>query len=163
MTTAIEPYTLLRAALALFEKSPVDLNPEQLARVETQARNEFTLESRVLSSLESAAVIVPDKELNLAFAQVRGRFETQDQFEAVLAANSLTVEALQSALFRQCKVTEVGFHLIQCLKISHAQTMSLKTATPKIRQLMEERQRQICQKTWLASLPKVSESHDQRN
>ncbi len=59
--------------------------------------------------------------------------------------------------------TEVGFHLIQCLKISHAETMSLKTATPKIRAVMQERQRQIYQKEWLASLPKVSESHDQRN
>jgi peptidyl-prolyl cis-trans isomerase C len=286
MTTAIEPYTLLRAALALFEKSTSQLSPEELTRAEIQAKNEFALETRVLNALEAAAVIVPDKELELAFAEIRGRFENEADFESLLTLNALTIETLKAALFRQCKVnavlervsarepaisdveiglyyhshpekfycpeqrsarhilisinpdfpenirenalqrieeiaikikskpkkfadlalknsecptafnggelgfviagklfpeldealfalkeneisgvveTEVGFHLIQCLKITHAQTMSLKKATPKIRQLMQERQKRVCQKAWLANLPKMSESHDQRN
>jgi len=49
--------------------------------------------------------------------------------------------------------TEIGFHLIQCQKIIHAETVSLKKATPKIKQLMQERSRRNCQRTWLASLP----------
>lgn len=49
--------------------------------------------------------------------------------------------------------TEIGFHLIQCDKIIPAQTLSLKKATPKIRQLMQERSRRNCQRTWLAGLP----------
>jgi parvulin-like peptidyl-prolyl isomerase len=49
--------------------------------------------------------------------------------------------------------TEIGFHLIQCLKIMPAETLSLKKATPKIKQLMQERYRRNCQRTWLASLP----------
>jgi peptidyl-prolyl cis-trans isomerase C len=286
MTTAIEPYTLLRAALALFEKPPAELSPEELSRSETQARNEFTLETRVLNSPEAAAVIVPDKELNFAFAEIRKRFENDTAFENALVANGLTVETLKSALVRECKVnavlervathapaindveielyyhshpekfycpeqraarhilisinpdfpentreialqrmekiaqklktkpkkfsdlalknsecptafnggelgsviagkihpeldvalfalkeneisgiveTEAGFHLIQCLKIIRPETMSLKTAAPKIRSAMQERQKQIYQKEWLASLPKVSESHDKRN
>ncbi len=277
MTTAIEPYTLLRAALALFEKSTSQLSPEELNRVQAQAKNEFTLETRVLNSPEAAAVIVPDKEVELAFAEIRGRFENEADFENLLTMNALTIETLKAALFRQCKVntilervsknlpevsdveiglyyhshpekfycpeqraarhilisvnpdfpentpemalkriteiaeklkrkpkkfadlalknsecptafnggelgsvvagklypeldvalfalkeneisgvgeTEIGFHLIQCTKISHAETMSLKKATPKIRQLMQERQRRICQKEWLANLPK---------
>lgn len=52
--------------------------------------------------------------------------------------------------------TEVGFHLIQCLKIVPAETLSLKKATPKIKQLMQERYRRNCQRSWLASLPKSS-------
>lgn len=277
MTTAIEPYTLLRAALALFEKSTSQLSPEELTRVQAQAKNEFALETRVLNSPEAAAVIVPDKEVELAFAEIRGRFDNEADFENLLTMNALTVETLKAALFRQCKVsavlervsshspavsdveiglyyhshpekfhcpqqraarhilisinpeypentrenalkrleeiaeklkrkpqkfadlamknsecptafnggelgtviagklypeldaalfslkeneisgvieTEIGFHLIQCTKISHAETMSLKKATPKIRQLMQERQRRICQKEWLANLPK---------
>lgn len=51
--------------------------------------------------------------------------------------------------------TEIGFHLIQCLKIIHAETLSLKKATPKIKELMQERYRRNCQRTWLASLPTV--------
>lgn len=49
--------------------------------------------------------------------------------------------------------TEIGFHLIQCQKIIPAETLSLKKATPKIKQLMEDRYRRKCQRTWLASLP----------
>jgi nitrogen fixation protein NifM len=51
--------------------------------------------------------------------------------------------------------TEIGFHLIQCQKIVHAETLSLKKATPKIKQLMQDRYRRNCQRTWLASLPVV--------
>lgn len=51
--------------------------------------------------------------------------------------------------------TEVGFHLIQCTKIIRAETMSLKNATPKIKQIMQERSRRSCQRSWLASLPVV--------
>lgn len=51
--------------------------------------------------------------------------------------------------------TEIGFHLIHCQKIIHAETVSLKKATPKIRQLMQDRYRRTCQRTWLASLPVV--------
>ena len=51
--------------------------------------------------------------------------------------------------------SEIGFHLIQCLKIIPAENISLKNATPKIKQLMQERYRRNCQRTWLASLPLV--------
>jgi hypothetical protein len=43
--------------------------------------------------------------------------------------------------------------LIQCQKIIPAETVSLKNATPKIKQLMQDRFRRNCQRTWLASLP----------
>ena len=107
MTTAIEPYTLLRAALALFEKSTSQLSTEELTRVQAQAQNEFTLETRVLNSPEAAAVIVPDKEVDLAFAEIRGRFENEADFENLLTMNALTVETLKAALFRQCKVNTI--------------------------------------------------------
>ena len=48
--------------------------------------------------------------------------------------------------------TEVGFHIVRCDKIHNSKTISLKQARPKIRQLMQERSRRNCQKSWLASL-----------
>lgn len=275
---AIEPYTLLRAALSLFEKPPAELEPLQLQRVEVQAGNEYDIETRVLHSPEAAGVVIPDNELEHAFAEVRGRFDDEQAFEAALQANALTVDSLQAALLRQCKVvavlervaarapqvsevdigifyhshmekfhrpeqrlarhilisinsdyqensrdnalqrikaiaetlkrkpgkfadlalknsecptalnggelgavvagklypeldaalfmlkeneisdvveTEIGFHLIQCMKIVHAEMLSLKRATPKIRSVMQDRYRQTCQRIWLASLPVV--------
>lgn len=275
----IEPYTLLRAALSLFQKPPAELEDGQLRHAQRQAVNEYEIETRVLNSAEAAGVIITDHELRSAFAEVRGRFESDDAFISALASHHLSEESLKRALSRQCKVnavlervaarspkvnevevgifyhmhpekfripeqriarhilisinpdypentrelarqridslaeilkhkphkftdlalknsecptalnggalgtivkgklypeldatlfalneneistvveTEIGFHLIQCQKIMRAETLSLKKATPKIRQLIQERYRRNCQRTWLASLPTVN-------
>jgi peptidyl-prolyl cis-trans isomerase C len=75
---------------------------------------------------------------------------------------------LDAALFKQRETeisapveTELGFHLIQCLKIHRAETLSLEKAAPKIRKIMLERSRRICQRAWLATLPDTtSTGHD---
>lgn len=272
----IEPYTLLRAALTLFKKPPVELDETQLKQAQRQARNEFDIETRVLNSSEAACVIVSEQELAMAFAEVRERFADEEAFYNALSANRLSDDSLKAALARQCKVnailervaarapkvseveigifyhshpdkfhvperrtarhilisinpdypentrenarrrieelaevlkrkphkfaslalknsecptafnggelgtvvagklypeleaalfalkenaispvveTEIGFHLIQCEKILHAETLSLKKATPKIKQIMQDRYRRNCQRAWLASLP----------
>jgi nitrogen fixation protein NifM len=276
----IEPYTLLRAALSLFQKSPADLESEQLRQVQRQARNEYAIETQVINSAEAASVIVTDQELELAITEVRGRFADEASFASAMASNHLNTDTLRAALARQCKVnavleriaarspkvnevevgifyhshpekfhrpeqrqarhilisinpdfpenerenanlrlqeiaqllkrkphkfadlalkhsecptalnggtlgnivagklypeldkalfslkeneisevveTEMGFHLIQCQKIMPAETLSLKKATPNIRKLMQERYRRNCQRTWLASLPKLTD------
>jgi len=275
----IEPYTLLRASLALFQKPPGELDSEQLHKVQIQARNEFSIETRVLSTLEASSVIISEYEMERALSEVRQRFESEQEFEDHLTAQSMTLESIKAALFRQCKVdavmekiasrtpkisevevgifyhshrekfnlperrharhilisinpdypentrekgleriqaiaetlkrkphkfadlalknsecptamnggnlgeiipgklfpeldealfkmreneiskpveTEIGYHLIQCLKIQRAETLSLQKATPKIRQIIQERYRRIYQRSWLASLPEVS-------
>ncbi len=272
----IEPYTLLRASLALFKKPPAELADQQLRQVAVQAKNEYEIESRVLNSSEAACVIITEQELAQAFAEVRNRFDSDEEFAVVLDANRLSEDSLKAALYRQCKVsavmesvasrspkvneveigifyhshpekfhvpeqrlarhilisinadypdntpekarerieaiaetlkrkphkfadlalknsecptalnggelglvvpgklfseldvvlfklkenqisgvveTEIGLHLIQCQKIVPAETLSLKKATPKIKQLMQERYRRNCQRIWLASLP----------
>ena len=52
----IDPYTLLRAALALFKKTPDELQDAELKRAEVQAINEFTIESRILKAPEAGAL-----------------------------------------------------------------------------------------------------------
>jgi peptidylprolyl isomerase/peptidyl-prolyl cis-trans isomerase C len=279
--SSIEPYTLLRAALSLFQKAPAELEQVQLRQVEVQAKNEYEIEGRVLNSVEATGVIISDTELDRAYREVHGRFEDEDAFLTALTANDLDIDKLKAALYRQCKVdavmdrvaarapkvneveigifyhshpdkfhkpeqrqarhilisinpdypdntreaawrrineivgtlkrkphkfadlalkysecptavqggevgavvkgtlfpeldavlfnlkedaisdvveTEMGFHVIQCLKIIPAETMSLKKATPKIQQIMQDRYRRNCQRTWLASLPAVNRS-----
>lgn len=271
----VEPYTLLRASLALFKKPPAGLDAGQLQRAERQARNEFEIESRVLCSSEAAGVIVTESELEAAYLEVRGRFDDDAEFDAALLKNGLDADLLRKALSRQCKVdsvlekiaarapkvsdveigiyyhthpekfnlperravrhilitinpdyadngrkmalqrirelqqklqrkphkfedlalkhsecptalqggmlgvfargtlypeidealfalkkheiggiveTEIGFHLVQCVEIHKSETLSLQKATPKIRQIMQERYRRNCQRTWLAGL-----------
>jgi peptidylprolyl isomerase/peptidyl-prolyl cis-trans isomerase C len=279
--SSIEPYTLLRAALSLFQKAPAELEQLQLRQVEVQAKNEYEIEGRVLNSVEATGVIISDTELDRAYREVHGRFEDEDAFLTALTANDLDIDKLKAALYRQCKVdavmdrvaarapkvneveigifyhshpdkfhkpeqrqarhilisinpdypdntreaawrrineivgtlkrkphkfadlalkysecptavqggevgavvkgtlfpeldavlfnlkedaisdvveTEMGFHVIQCLKIIPAETMSLKKASPKIQQIMQDRYRRNCQRTWLASLPAVNRS-----
>ena len=274
--TQVEPYTLLRAALNLFNKAPGELDTEQLIQVQRQAKNELIIENRVINSPEAASVIVTEQELALALAEIRNRFSDEEKFLNALEANQLNLDTLTAALYRECKVnavlervasrspkvneveigmyyhshpekfhrpeqrvarhilisinpdypentrenarirlealletlakkphkfadlalknsecptalnggelgtvvagklypeldealfnlkenqisgvieTEIGFHIIQCQKIIPAETLSLKKATPKIKQLMQERYRRTCQRTWLASLP----------
>jgi peptidyl-prolyl cis-trans isomerase C len=103
----IDPYSLLRASLALFKKAPAELGPEELRRAERQARSEYDIENRVLHSPEAIGVIISMKELEFAFAEIRGRFDSGEAFQNALAANRLTVDSLKAALARQCKVNEV--------------------------------------------------------
>ncbi|WAK01257.1 nitrogen fixation protein NifM [Methylobacter sp. YRD-M1] len=275
-TARAEPYALLRSSLALFRKAPDKLDPVQLRQAETQARNEYRLESRVLNAPEAASVIIPERELQMAYQEVRDRYEDDNAFLTELAKNQLTEATLREALYRQCKVnavlekvaarspevneveigiyyhlhaeqfnrpelreachifisinpdypentrenawdriqdirarllkkpykfaelalkysecptslnggalgkvprgklypeldavlfsmktgeisevleSEIGFHVLLCKQIHRAETISLKNATPKIRQLMKERYRSNCQRAWLASLP----------
>jgi peptidyl-prolyl cis-trans isomerase C len=103
----IDPYSLLRASLALFKKAPAELGPEELRRAERQARREYDIENRVLHSPEAIGVIISMKELEFAFAEIRGRFDSGEAFQNALAANRLTVDSLKAALARQCKVNAV--------------------------------------------------------
>lgn len=271
-----EPYVLLRASLALFRKAPDKLTPAELKQAEAQARNEYRLESRVLNAPEAASVIIPERELQTAYKEIRDRYEDEGAFLSELAKNRLTEASLREAIYRQCKVnavlesvaarspevneveigiyyhlhaeqfnrpelrdachifisinpdfpentrenawarsqdictrlhkkphkfaelalkysecptslnggllgkvprgklypeldavlfslkagevsdvveSEIGFHVLLCKQIHRAETISLKNATPKIRQLMKERYRRNCQRAWLANLP----------
>ncbi len=103
----MNPYILLRAALALFRKSPVELTPQQLAQAQRQAQKEYDLEQQVLNSAEAAKVIIPAAEVQEAYQQVRSRYQDESAFQAVLADNQLTVDSLKKALQRQVKVNTV--------------------------------------------------------
>ena len=272
----IDPYALLRAALALFKKTPDELQAAELRQAEVQASNEFKIESRILNAPEAGAVIISDKELQDSYQEIRDRYEDDESFFSDLEKNHLDKDSLHTALYRQCRVnvvleligsrapsvsevevgiyyhlhaeqfnrpelreachiyisinpdypentretafsrmqeisaklqkkpykfaefalkhsecptalqggvlgtvprgklypeldavlfsikegqiseiveSEIGFHLVLCKQIQKAETLSLQKATPKIRQIMNERSRRTCQRAWLASLP----------
>ncbi|MDP2179060.1 nitrogen fixation protein NifM [Methylicorpusculum sp.] len=274
---SIEPYTLLRAALALFKKPPTELESEQFTKARIHASKAYEIETRVLNSKEATCVIISDEELDRAYGEIRSRFDDDESFLETLKLNNLNSDGLRAALKRECKVnsvmdkvasrspsvseveigifyhchpekfnvpeqrtvrhilitinpdypensrenarqrlldirlklknkpykfpdlalkfsecptslqggmlgvfasgilypeidavlfnlklneisqiieTEVGFHIIECIEIVKAETLSLQKATPKIREIMQERYRRNCQKAWLSGLPK---------
>ncbi len=103
----LETYNLLRAALALFKKSPNELAEAELQQAQIQALNEFRIESRVLNTPEAAAVIITDQELQRAYQEIRDRYDDEDAFFSDLEKNRLSKASLQAALHRQCKVNTV--------------------------------------------------------
>jgi len=103
----IDPYTVLRAALTLFKKTPNELQPDELRQAEVQAINEFKIESRILNAPEAGAVIISDKELQDAYQEIRDRYEDDDSFFSDLEKNHLNQDSLSAALYRQCRVNVV--------------------------------------------------------
>lgn len=48
--------------------------------------------------------------------------------------------------------SEIGFHVLLCEKIKPAKRVAFSKVAPKIRQILEDRQRRNCQKEWLSKL-----------
>ena len=106
-STQTNPYALLRAALALFKKTPDELQEAELRQAEIQANNEFKIENRVLNAPEAGAVIISDKELEAAYQEIRDRYEDDESFFSDLEKNHLDKDSLSAALYRQCRVNVV--------------------------------------------------------
>ncbi len=51
--------------------------------------------------------------------------------------------------------SELGFHILYCEKIKPSRQVPLSKVAPRIREILQERQRRNCQKSWLASLRKI--------
>lgn len=102
-----EAYILLRAALSLFKKTPIELGEAQLQQVKRQARNELNIEDRILNAPEAIGVMISDDEVEYAYAEIRGRYDDESHFLAELVKNSLDEVSLRAALYRQCKVNTV--------------------------------------------------------
>ncbi len=59
---------------------------------------------------------------------------------------------LKSGEVSEVVKSEIGFHVLLCKSIQKPETLSLAKATPKIRQLMNDRARRTCQRAWIAGL-----------
>ncbi|MET0065331.1 MAG: nitrogen fixation protein NifM [Candidatus Thiodiazotropha sp.] len=73
-------------------------------------------------------------------------------------------ESLDSALFKMQAgeispiiESDMGFHILYCEKIKSAKRVPLSKARDKILEILQERQRRNCQKSWLTSLQKVQQ------
>ena len=102
-----DPYALLRAALALFKKTPDELQADELRQAEVQAVNEFKIENRILNAPEAGAVIISEKELQAAYQEIRDRYVDDEALFIDLEKNHLDKDSLNAALYRQCRVNVV--------------------------------------------------------
>lgn len=101
------PYNRLRTALMLYGKPLVELGPEEIQKVKSQADKEFLIEQRILESSEAVGVVVSAAELELALQEIREKYQDAESFHASLEASELDEETLRVALARQCKVNTI--------------------------------------------------------
>jgi peptidyl-prolyl cis-trans isomerase C len=60
--------------------------------------------------------------------------------------------ALKEGKFSRVVESPMGFHILWCKTIEPGRTLSLRDATPRIRQHLKARQQRICQRAWVSSL-----------
>ena len=94
-------YHLLRAAGERFQTGIEGLDASQRAEVTRLARRTFELECLVLASPEARAVPISAERVELACAEVLGRYADATEFRSDLARNGLDPETLRLALRRE--------------------------------------------------------------
>ncbi len=100
-------YLRLRTALSGFQRTPAELNDEEMQSVEQQARKAYAVEQKVLASPEARDVHVPAAVVEQALQSIAGRYADESEFLADLERNGLDAEALRSALERELRVEAV--------------------------------------------------------
>ncbi len=104
---ATSPYLFLKLALELYGKSPLALAPEERQRVSTVARRQDEIERRILATVEASSVVLPDSSVEQALAQVRERYQSDDEYHADLQRSDLNHATLRTAIERDLIVEAV--------------------------------------------------------
>lgn len=100
-------YLALKAAQKIYGKAPAALQPEESKRVQTMAQKQHKLESRVLASPEARGAMVPASTLDLAMQEIRGRYQSEEEYLEDMARNGLDEAGFASALEREMKVEAI--------------------------------------------------------
>ena len=100
-------YLILKTAHGLYGKAPTALAAGERERVEKLAARQFELEHQVLVTDEARDVVVPEATLTTAYAEVRGRYASNEEFAEDLAGNGLDPAGFRAALERELKVEAV--------------------------------------------------------
>lgn len=104
---ATSPYLFLKLAQELYGKSPLALEPEERKRVSAVARRQDEIERRILATVEASSVVLPNSSVKQALAQVRERYQSDDEYHADLQRSDMTHETLRTAIERDLIVEAV--------------------------------------------------------
>jgi nitrogen fixation protein NifM len=100
-------YLALKAAQKIYSKATAALQPEEFERVQDLAQKQHDLETRVLAAAEARDVMVPPSTVEAAMQEIRGRYQSEEEFADDLARNGLDETSFAAALERELKVEAV--------------------------------------------------------
>jgi nitrogen fixation protein NifM len=101
------PYLTLKLAHEIYHKGPTELDESERKRVGGIAARQQQIEERILGSANAALVLLPAASVEACLKDIQDRYPDEPEFEADLARNGLTVEALLEAIERDLKVEAV--------------------------------------------------------
>ncbi|MGB0747278.1 MAG: nitrogen fixation protein NifM [Magnetospiraceae bacterium] len=96
-------YHLMKATVDLYGKGPAHLDARQRAKAATRARKSLALERSALAADEGKAIIIPESQIDAAFAEIKGRYESEEAFEQDLTLSGLTPTALRQGLHQDLR------------------------------------------------------------
>ena len=105
--SASNPYLALKLAQKLFQKMPCMLAPDERQRVDHIVVRQLKIEQRILATPEAAQVVLSPSSLDQAIAEIRARYETDDEYLADLEKAGLDPALLASAVERDLKFEAV--------------------------------------------------------
>jgi nitrogen fixation protein NifM len=100
-------YLALKAAQKLYSKAPDGLLPAEFERVKNIAQQQHELEARVLAAPEARDAMVPPSTLQAAMQEIRGRYQSEEEYVSDMARNGLDEAGLATALERELRVEAV--------------------------------------------------------
>ncbi|MFZ2160975.1 MAG: nitrogen fixation protein NifM [Sideroxyarcus sp.] len=100
-------YLALKAAQKLYGKATAALLTDEFERVQSMAQQQYTLETRVLAATEARDIMVPSATVEAAMQEIRGRYQSDEEFAGDLARNGLDEASFAAALERELKVEAI--------------------------------------------------------
>ncbi|QIK38541.1 nitrogen fixation protein NifM [Caldichromatium japonicum] len=98
MTEAASPWLVLKLAHEFYGKSPQALAAEESRRIAVIAQRQAEIERRVLASVEAAGVVLPAAIIERALAEIRARYDSEDDYRADLMRADLSPDSLRAAV-----------------------------------------------------------------
>jgi peptidyl-prolyl cis-trans isomerase C len=100
-------YLMLKNALASYQKTPDKLASTELAAVEKQARLQYDIEEKVLSSKQAQQITVEPSQVDRALEAIQQDYSDQDSFVQELARHGMTLENFRVALARELQTEAI--------------------------------------------------------
>ena len=107
MREPVGVYLALKLAAQLFKKPLEALAADELKRVGSVAAQQQEIETLILNTVEAGSVALPAASIEACLAEIRSRYESEEDFRADLERIGLDAAALRQAVERDMVVEAV--------------------------------------------------------
>lgn len=100
-------YLALKLAAKLYSKPLEALAAEEMRRVKSVAEKQREIETLILTTPEAGSVILPEASIEASLREIRGRYDSDEDYQADLERIGLDATALRQAVERDMVVEAV--------------------------------------------------------